>query len=98
MRTRRSISGRASRRISAPSISWSGCASNGAYGAIPISNFVTRVPAPKVGTLERVDGERVLEVAADVRDGVLPDDKVREIRAWLAEQQLDPSITATFKG
>jgi multidrug efflux pump len=71
---------------------------NGPYGAIPISNFVTRVPAPKVGTLERVDGERVLEVAADVEEGVLASDKVAEIKAWLAANELDPEIRVNFKG
>jgi multidrug efflux pump len=40
----------------------------------------------------------VLQVAADVEDGVLPDDKVREVKAWLAEQRFDPSVTVTFKG
>jgi multidrug efflux pump len=71
---------------------------NGPNGAVPISNFVTRVPAPKVGTLERVDGERVLEVGADVKDGVLASDMVNEIRAWLAEHELDPAIRVSFKG
>ena len=71
---------------------------NGPYGAIPISNFVTRVPAPKVGTLERVDGARVLEVGAHLEDGVLASDKVAEIRAWLAGHELDPAIRVSFKG
>jgi multidrug efflux pump len=71
---------------------------NTAQGSTPIGNFVTRLPAPKVGTLERLDGERVLQVAADVQDGVLPDDKVREIKAWLAEQRFDRSIGVAFKG
>jgi multidrug efflux pump len=71
---------------------------NGRAGAVPISNFVTRVPAQKVGTLERVDGERVLEVGADVEDGVLASDKVAEIGAWLADNQLDPAIRVSFKG
>ncbi|HSA82887.1 MAG TPA: efflux RND transporter permease subunit, partial [Geminicoccaceae bacterium] len=71
---------------------------NTAQGSTPIANFVTRVPAQKVGTLERVEGERVLEVAADVAAGVLPDDKVREIKAWLAGQEFDPSISVAFKG
>jgi multidrug efflux pump len=71
---------------------------NSPYGAIPLSNFVTRVPAPRVGTLERVDGARVLEVAADVADGVLASDKVAEIRSWLAAHELDPSIRVNFKG
>jgi multidrug efflux pump len=71
---------------------------NTAQGSTPIGNFVTRLPAQKVGTLERVDGERVLQVAADVEDGVLPDDKVQQIKAWLTGQRFDPSITVAFKG
>jgi multidrug efflux pump len=71
---------------------------NTAQGSTPIGNFVARLPAPKVGTLERLDGERVLQVAADVEDGVLPDDKVQEIRAWLAEQRFDRSVGVAFKG
>jgi multidrug efflux pump len=71
---------------------------NGPNGAVPISNFVTRMPAPKVGTLERADGERVLEVGADVEDGVLASDMVTEVRAWLARQDIDPAIRVSFKG
>jgi multidrug efflux pump len=71
---------------------------NTAAGSVPLGNFVTRAPGPKVGTLERVDGMRVLEVAADVADGILVDDKVQEVRAWLAEQELDPMVQITFSG
>jgi multidrug efflux pump len=71
---------------------------NTAYGSVPISHFVTRTPAPKVGNLARVDRERQLTIAADVDEGVLVDDKASEIRSWLAEQELDPAITVTFKG
>jgi multidrug efflux pump len=71
---------------------------NTTQGSTPISNFVTREPAQKVGTLERVDGARVLEVAADVEPGILPDDKVQEIKAWLAGQDFDPAVAVAFKG
>ena len=71
---------------------------NTASGTVPIGNFVQRVPAQKVGTLERVDGERVLEVSADVAEGVLADDQVQEIKAWLAAENFDPAVTVTFKG
>ena len=47
---------------------------------------------------QRVDGRRQLTVSADVADGVLVDDKVQEIRAWLAAQDLDPAISVAFKG
>lgn len=65
---------------------------------VPISNFVTRAPQPKVGLINRVDGERVLAVKADVVPGVLVDNKVREIRAWLNDAGLDSRIGVSFKG
>jgi multidrug efflux pump len=67
-------------------------------GFAPISNFVTRTPVPRVGIINRVDGDRVLTVKADVAEGVLADDKVREIRAWLDDAGMDPRISVTFKG
>ena len=73
-------------------------------GLVPISNFVTRTPKPKVGTLSRVDGKRVLGVMANVAettaDGrkLLVDDKVREIAAWIETAGIDPRIDITFKG
>ncbi|MEM9438924.1 MAG: efflux RND transporter permease subunit [Pseudomonadota bacterium] len=71
---------------------------NTSEGSVPIDNFVIREPAQKVSTLARVDGERQLTIAADVANGILVDDKAREIRAWLAEQDIDPAITVAFKG
>ncbi len=67
-------------------------------GAVPISNFVTRLAKPKVGTIKRFDGQRVMTVEADVAEGILPDDKVRQIRDWLAQAEFDPRIEFTFKG
>jgi multidrug efflux pump len=67
-------------------------------GAVPISNFVTRLAKPKVGTIKRSDGQRVMTVEADVEEGILPDFKVSEIRKRLAQTEFDPSIEFTFKG
>ncbi len=67
-------------------------------GLVPISNFVEREPIPKSGTLRRVDGHRVLTVKADVEEGVLADDKVRELKAWLPTAGLNPRIEVEFKG
>ena len=68
------------------------------YGSVPLSHFVTRIPAPKVGNLARVDQERQLTIAADVDEGVLVDDKATEIREWLTRQDIDPAVTVAFKG
>ncbi len=67
-------------------------------GSVPISNFISRSAKPKVGNIKRVDGNRVLAVRADVMPGVLADDKIREIRAWLEKNSLDPKIQYKFRG
>jgi multidrug efflux pump len=67
-------------------------------GAVPLSNFVTRLAKHKVGTIERSDGRRVMTVEADVEEGILADFKVKEIRDWLAQAEIDPRIEFTFKG
>ena len=67
-------------------------------GLISISNFVEREPQAKVGTINRTDSRRVLAIKADVAEGVLADDKVKEIRAWLDTQEFDPRVEIEFKG
>jgi len=69
-----------------------------AAGLVPISNFVTRLPKQKVGLLRRADGNRAMTVKADVAPGLLVDDKVKQVRAWLATQEFDPRVNFTFKG
>jgi len=71
---------------------------NTAQGIVPISLFVQRVAEPRTGTIKRSDERRILSVMANVKDGVLVDDKVKEIRAWLAKADIDPRVTLTFKG
>ena len=67
-------------------------------GLVPISNFVTRSPVPRVGKLHRVDGRRVMKVMAEVNAGVLPSDMVSQITSWLAGADIDPRVVVTFKG
>ena len=63
-----------------------------------MGNFLTRSAAPRVGNLERTDGERVLNISAEVAEGVLADDKVQEIQRWLAGAGLDPAVNVKFRG
>ena len=67
-------------------------------GAVPIGNFVQRVAVPRVGTINRADGRRVLTVEADVPEGVLPNDKVTEIKHWLKSADIDSRVDVEFKG
>tara|TARA_R110002110_G_scaffold284986_1_gene499067 strand:- start:45188 stop:48562 length:3375 start_codon:yes stop_codon:yes gene_type:complete len=67
-------------------------------GQVPISNFVERVAKPRTGQLSRVDAIRVMTVRADVLPGVLADDMVTEIRAWLPKAGIDPRVEVEFRG
>ena len=73
-------------------------------GLVPISNFVSRSPKPRVGLLRRVDGSRVVTLRADVGfdaatgEKILADDKVQELRTWLAGAEIDSRVKIRFKG
>jgi multidrug efflux pump len=69
-----------------------------AEGLVPISNFVERVARPLTSQLSRVDAVRVMTVRADVLPGVLADDMVQQIRAWLLTADIDPRVDVEFRG
>ena len=69
-----------------------------ANGMVPISNFVSRQPEPRTGTVKRVDGLRAIKLQANVAEGVLSDDVVKEIKAWLKSVEIDPEIIVRFRG
>jgi len=67
-------------------------------GLVPISNFVQRQPSPNVDTLQRIDAIPVEFLRANVADGVLADDMVAEIQAWLDTQNFAPALEIEFRG
>jgi multidrug efflux pump len=67
-------------------------------GAVPVSSFVTRLAQPRVDSIQRIDRMEVLMVRANTEDGVLPDDKVGEIREWLETVDVPPSVRIDFRG
>ncbi|MBB3062319.1 efflux RND transporter permease subunit [Microbulbifer rhizosphaerae] len=67
-------------------------------GAVPVSSFVHTEARPEVDKIERIDGTTRMQVKADVQEGVLADDKVREIRAWLEEHPVDGEVDLLFRG
>jgi len=69
-----------------------------ANGQVPIGNFVRFEPAPKTGTIERVDAERVMTVEADVAEGLLADTQVQKLQAALGEASFPRGTEVTFKG
>jgi multidrug efflux pump len=73
-----------------------------ASGLVPISLFAKRVAQSRVGTIRRSEEQRVLTVQAGVEEGLLVDDKLREIRGWLAQPEgkalLASGVRLSFKG
>ena len=69
-----------------------------ANGPVPASSFVQVLPSQRTDTIERVDGRRVLYITANVAPGVVIDQKVREMQAWIAAENLDPLVEVRFRG
>ena len=67
-------------------------------GLVPLANLVERQARPKVSTITRQNGAFAMDVKANVLEGALPDDKVRELGAWLTAQQWPTSVKFRFRG
>ena len=76
-----------------------------ANGQVPISNFVTMKPQPKVSSITRRDGLYAMDVKANLIPGtkfegrdLTPDDKVKEIQTWLDSQEWPSGVQFKFRG
>ncbi len=67
-------------------------------GYVPIGNFVQRVPAQRVGYINRVAAARVMTVSSNVADGVQNAVVQQEITKKLAETDLGDGVTFKLKG
>jgi multidrug efflux pump len=67
-------------------------------GHVPIGNFVTRVPAPRVGYINRVNASRVMTVSANVAEGVQSAKVQEAIAADLTKADLGAGVTFKLKG
>jgi len=69
-----------------------------ANGPAPISSFITREPKPKVSSIQRVNGNRVVYVRANPAAGIVADNKVRELQAWLDDNPPVAEVDYQFRG
>jgi multidrug efflux pump len=60
-----------------------------ARGMVPIGTFVEMVPVARAGSVLRVDGVTVDQIEADVAPGVLPNEKIMALRAFIAETEFE---------
>jgi multidrug efflux pump len=69
-----------------------------ASGMAPISSFITRVPEPKVSSIQRVDGNKVIYVRANPAPGEVTANKVAELEQWLETNPMMPGVDYQFRG
>ena len=67
-------------------------------GQVPLSQFVTRVPAQKVTKIERRDNKRLILIRANAVVQGEGAAKVAEIKDWLATANLNPAVDVQFEG
>lgn len=71
---------------------------NTAQGSVPVGNFVTRAPVQRVGLINRVDGRRVVNVTANVAEGVQSAVVQKAVMEELSRANLPPGIHFRLKG
>src|SRR5436190_1702132 len=67
-------------------------------GHVPIGNFITRVPAQRVGNINRINGSRIITVSSNVAEGVQSAKVQQELTEELAKTDLGPNVTFRLKG
>jgi multidrug efflux pump len=67
-------------------------------GYVPIGNFVKRVPAQRVGNINRINGSRIITVSSNVAEGVLSAKVQQDLTEQLAKTDLGPNVTFRLKG
>jgi multidrug efflux pump len=67
-------------------------------GYVPIGNFVKRVPAQRVGNINRINGSRIITVSSNVAEGVQSAKVQQDLTEQLAKTDLGPNVTFRLKG
>jgi multidrug efflux pump len=67
-------------------------------GLIPISSFVTREAAPKVDTIHRTDGKRVVTIQANLISGAQLLTELPVLKAQFPSLGIDPSVDISIRG
>lgn len=69
------------------------------FGSVAISQFATQSFSPKVGTIRRLNGSRIITVRANVADGHLANEKVVSIKDWVQKENPFPKdVNIVFRG
>jgi multidrug efflux pump len=66
--------------------------------SVPISNFITKTAAPKSGKIKKVNQEQVITIKSQVSKGYLVDTKLKQLKTWIQENNIDKDVQIKFKG
>lgn len=66
---------------------------NTTRGQVPLSNFVSLEPAPKTGTVRRINGQRAITLQADLQEGYRLDERLGALAATFDELPSGVNIT-----
>ncbi|OOY21519.1 acriflavine resistance protein B [Thioclava sp. DLFJ5-1] len=76
-------------------------------GLVPLANFITRTPAPKLGQIDRIDQTRYYDIKAGVEEGLTNEDgqpitgneRIAALGEWLDnEAALPPGVSYEWSG
>ncbi|NVD05735.1 efflux RND transporter permease subunit [Vibrio sp. JPW-9-11-11] len=67
-------------------------------GLVPITNFATIVPEHKQDTIRRIDGQRVINIMADIKEGYNLALELPKIEQAITELDLPPGVEFKIRG
>ncbi len=60
-------------------------------GLVPLANFISRKPVPKLAQIDRIDSERYFDVKADVTEGQNPTAEIAKLTEWIDAENPFPT-------
>ncbi|HEX3888799.1 MAG TPA: efflux RND transporter permease subunit [Phenylobacterium sp.] len=67
-------------------------------GPVPASYFVKRLPTQQVSLIQRREGQRLVLIQANAVKGVAANQKIAQLKPWIAKAAIDPEVHVKFVG
>lgn len=67
-------------------------------GLVPINNFTAREIAPKVDSIQHLNGKRTVSIGASLAEGVLLNEVLPELKTTLAAMDFPEQVSFRYKG
>jgi multidrug efflux pump len=67
-------------------------------GPVPASYFVKPAPTQQVTQIQRREGQRLVLIQANTLKGAAANQKIAQLKTWIAAQNFDPAVHVKFAG